>query len=139
MSQPLTSRRGLLVIMGAAVIILMFVLVQVINNNRNFDNDLVTGQYSGTVSLQGGSLYNCSITFDGQRLATGVLEYGNESISLKGEYMCSKFDLAISIFSTNGYALVLLGIADSTYTVLSGEAQLRYNSTVLNGTFFLTK
>ncbi len=142
MSSRQGTKRGLIVLMGVAIIIMVIVIYGTMNQIDNFNNNSVTGNYTGEVDFTTLPPFGLNITFNGHGLITGFIENENLSLSFSGPdstYQCIQDQVSFNFLNESQY-FIFLGTATPDYSVISGNVtyNMDNSSTTLNGQFSIT-
>ncbi len=135
---PEKLSRGCIVIFLIFITIVSYMIISIIQNNRNFNNDQLIGTFKGTASYPGYRIFQLNITFDGRGRTNGTIY--NETISrdFRGEYIfqVTETDNILSFsFQTDIGVLMFSGRYASTIT---GETTFVGELGPINGTLFLS-
>ena len=136
MPSNLTKKRGPLVLMLIAIIILVVMIGQIMEANQNFDNDTLNGTYSGTFSIDDHPMYEAHMTFDGFGTVNGSIEMETNQ-TFTGTYHVQGTDFSINYLIGDLY-FIHYGTVQNNGELITGEIKLRYDDeTYFNGTFFM--
>ncbi len=135
---PEKLSRGCIVIFLIFFIIVSYMIISIIQNNRNFNNDQLVGTFKGTASYPGYRIFQLNITFDGRGRINGSIF--NETISkdFRGEYIFQVTETGNTLsfsFQTEIGVLFCNGRYASTIT---GETTFVGELGSINGTLFLS-
>jgi hypothetical protein len=119
-------------------IIISYIIISIIQNNRNFNNDQLVGSFTGTASYPGLQIFQLNITFDGNGRTNGVLYNSSIAKDFRGVYIFQVFEggnaLSFSIQTDIG-VLIFNGRYLNTIT---GESTFVGDLGPINGTLFLS-
>ena len=130
--------RGCVVIFLIFFIIVGYIIISIIQNNRNFNNDQLVGNFTGTASYPGFQIFQLNITFNGQGRINGTLYNSTMAKEFRGEYIFQVFEGGNSLsfhFQTDIGFFVFSG---KYATAITGESTFMGDSGPANGTVFLS-
>ena len=142
--KKITTNRGLSVILLVLVVISSLVLINLLNTNRNFDNERLTSKtYSGSLTFDNSevpSVISINIYFDGFGFINGTMNFSNDTLSYKGDYSCLGSDIQFSLsIVENGYQFVFLGNLFTDDSIISGDVRFyKPTNDTYDGTFYLS-
>lgn len=142
--KKITTNRGLSVILLALVVISSLVLINLLNTNRNFDNDRLTSKrFSGSLTFDNPevpSVISMNIYFDGFGFINGTMNFSNDTLSYEGDYFLIGNQIQFSFITEEiTYEFIFLGNLLTEDSTISGDVQLRNSANDLyNGTFYLS-
>ncbi len=142
--KKITTNRVLSLILLALVVISSLVLINLLNSNRNFDNDRLTSKrFSGSLTFDNPevpSVISMNIYFDGFGFINGTMNFSNDTLSYEGDYFLIGNQIQFSFITeeiTNEF--IFLGNLLTEDSTISGDVQLRNSANDLyNGTFYLS-
>lgn len=142
--KKITTNRGLSLILLALVVISSLVLINLLNTNRNFDNDRLTSKrFSGSLTFDNPevpSVISMNIYFDGFGFINGTMNFSNDTLSYEGDYFLIGNQIQFSFITEEiTYEFIFLGNLLTEDSTISGDVQLRNSANDLyNGTFYLS-
>jgi len=142
--KKITTNRGLSLILLALVVISSLVLINLLNTNRNFDNERLTSKrFSGSLTFgnpEVPSAISMNIYFDGFGFINGTMNFSNDTLSYEGDYFLIGNQIQFSFITEEiTYQFIFLGNLLTGDTTISGDVQLRNSANDLyNGTFYLS-
>ena len=140
--KKITANRGLSVILLVLVLISSLVLINLLNTNRNFDNDRLTSKsYYGSLTIENQPPdIGINIFFNGFGFINGTMNFSNETFSYEGEYACLGDDVQFS-FTTeeNSFQFTFLGNLLANDSIITGDVRFYESANdTYDGTFYLS-
>lgn len=128
-----------MILISLGIIVSLLILIGAFWANRNFDNDKMNGQYSGSFTIMDQPLFLVNMTFDGKGNLVGIISLESGNTEFSGAYQCVKQNVNIH-FDAGSFTFSCEGVIEANNLIIRGQVEMYITEDNYSlGNFFISK
>ena len=132
-------RRIAYIFLIVAILIATLALIGEIREKRNFENEVLNGQYGGTLYPEQNPPFVINVTFDGQGSANGTVKVNGRVESFETDYIVVSREFKMNFNYNNTVSFQLIGAVIGDGEEVLGDLQMWDSADIYNGTYSMFK